>query len=78
MCLFGIKYDDRLLLDDWKSIRDGWKASVVFYTRCYCGIYAGTFAVWINELGRIECVGKNFVECSWLWSVKTVEVDVFV
>lgn len=41
----GIKYDDRSPPDDRKSIRDGRKASVAFYTRCYRRIYAGTFAV---------------------------------
>lgn len=35
---------DRRLMTE-KSVGDGRKASVAFYTRCYRGIYAGTFAV---------------------------------
>lgn len=44
------------------------------YTRCYRGIYAGTFAVWTNESGRTECAGKNFVERCWLWSAKPLKL----
>ncbi|MEN1933297.1 ABC transporter substrate-binding protein [Escherichia coli] len=35
---------DRRLMTE-KSVGDGRKASVAFYTRCYCRIYTGTFAV---------------------------------